>query len=160
MNLYGFMELRKKHKTFEVNEKAYHATFKRHLDSIMRDGLLPNYKERTFEFGDDVVYMFAEQTGCLECMGIAYTDRKDHGRELKEELVLLEIDISKLDVRLLWSGEAFEDWGNPNALVREWWYEGVVDPKYIKQVPITESFLDDELNAAFGLPLNTVEQAT
>jgi hypothetical protein len=86
----------------KANKYLYHATYKRHLDSIKENGLGGKVNQKAWEFSNDGVVCLAHNEDEAE----SYAETADITEEdetLLDEIVVLEIDTNKLDKDLLFS---------------------------------------------------------
>jgi hypothetical protein len=84
----------------KTEQKLYHATYKRYLDSIKKHGLGGKIEQKAWEDAVDDVVCFAHDID--EAYSYAESaDITEEDEELLDEIVILEVDATKLDKYLL-----------------------------------------------------------
>lgn len=103
----------------------YHATYGPNIKSIMKYGLIPNIEEKIWEDSDDYVYLANDPYVAESYAETALDENENLPEELYDDIVILEIDTSGLDLDKLYSDSNVIDGDSTFQ------YEDVIDPKYI-----------------------------
>ena len=71
----------------------YHATYKPRLKSILKKGLVPNFKKKNWEDSEDFVYIDTD----YDCAVSFCESSEEVPEDWLDEIVVIKIDASKLD---------------------------------------------------------------
>ena len=112
-----------------VEYMLYHATYKRHLNSIKRNGLLCQPPEQTWDISERGRVYLVDDAYEAFCMCEA-ADVED------DEIIVFEIDAAKLDILKL---SLDKNYDTSDCDFISWQYTGDIDYALLKQID-TEGF--------------------
>lgn len=115
----------------EIPEKLYHGTFRPLLDEILTDGIIPGGKDtQNFDWAGKFVYL-AETAGNAISF-VEVSENEDIPEEWFDDIIVLEIDVSKLDLTKM---SPDENWnpstGEGDEGYRSFQYGGIISPDSI-----------------------------
>lgn len=116
----------------EIPEKLYHATYRALLDEILSDGIIPGGKDiQNFDWSKKFVYLAETAENAISFVENA--ENESIPEEWLEDIVVLEVDVSKLDL----TNMAPDEHWNPSVEdgdegYQSFQYNGIVPPEAIK----------------------------
>jgi hypothetical protein len=113
----------------KIPSKLYHATYKPYLESIMKNGLNPNFvKKPSWEFSKGGVICLANDPYVAE----SYCETTgDVPEEYLDQIVVLEVDTKNLNKKMLFWDENI-NFGGEDAVRDSYEYHGIISPQSIK----------------------------
>lgn len=87
------MEIKKFESFEEEPQFYYHATYKPRLKSILKKGLVPDFKKKNWEDSEDFVYLDTDYHCAVSFCEVS----EEVPEDWLDEIVVVKIDASKLD---------------------------------------------------------------
>lgn len=115
----------------EIPEKLYHATYRPLLDEIMSSGIVPGGKDiQNFDWSGKFVYLTEGVENAISFVEASEND--DIPEEWLDDIVVLEVDVSKLDLTKIAPDENWNpSTGEGEEGYRSFQYDGIVYPDAI-----------------------------
>ena len=116
----------------EFPEKLYHATYRPLLDEILHYGLIPGGKDiQNFDWSNKFVYLAEEPENAISF--VETSENENIPEEWLEQIVVIEIDVSKLDLSKM---SPDENWnpstGEGETGYHSFQYNGVIPPDALR----------------------------